>query len=251
MKKQFNIILLAFGLALGFMSCTAPEADKVSSLSSDSAIISAPKPDTVVTVPANPTETFKGNFNGQEIIFYHSDFQTYTLSMGGAVTSGHLNTERGYGDDRGATVYVLDDDKPKKEQKYFVRTPTGSVYMLDNDRYVLDEAIFDRAPGKVKPKVKKTEEPPVKAVTEVKKKEPAAEKPVKKKRKSKKRRSKAVSPKKSLPQHDAVVKKEPAKKVSKATKKKKVVRKTKKKSRKKKSRKTKSAEPAAPAASGQ
>src|SRR4051812_39728364 len=58
------------------------------------------------------TEKFVGRYDDQEVIFKQKNYQTYTLTMGDLVTSGSMNTERGYGDDRDATVYVLDFDKP-------------------------------------------------------------------------------------------------------------------------------------------
>ncbi len=157
------------------------------------------------------TETFKGSYNNQEILFYHQNFQTYTLNMAGTITSGTLNTERGYGDDRDATVYVL----PQQEQKYFVRSPGGSVYMLDKNRYVVDDAYFELAKaGVAKPTLgsKTAAEKVVKKKTIVKKQS------VKKTKRKKKSATKKVSKSKK--------KKKPAKKSRKKTSKKKVVKKT-------------------------
>jgi hypothetical protein len=57
------------------------------------------------------------------------DYQTYELteSYRGArqeketIQIGNLNTERGFGKDKNATVFVTDHDKQKSLQKYFVR----------------------------------------------------------------------------------------------------------------------------------
>lgn len=91
------------------------------------------------------TETFRGSLNDKEVVFSHSNYQTYVLKTGDESNSGKMNTERGYGDDRDATVYVLNSDKPKAEQQYFVRNSNGSVYMLDKDRFVVDGAVFELA----------------------------------------------------------------------------------------------------------
>jgi len=58
-----------------------------------------------------------------------SDFQAYELSeeytgsrqQKQTIRTGKLNTERGYGKDRNATLFITDYDKPASEQKYFVR----------------------------------------------------------------------------------------------------------------------------------
>ena len=44
---------------------------------------------------------------------------------------GNLNTERGYGKDDDATVYILNFDKPESEQTRFVRYSNGNVAMFD------------------------------------------------------------------------------------------------------------------------
>lgn len=211
-----------------------------------------------LSLPQNPTESFKGVYNEKEVVFTHSDYTTYTLSMGGVLTSGNLNTEKGYGDDRNATVYVLNPDKSKNEQMCFVRTPSGSVYMLDQDRFVLDDATFEtaKAPG-VKPPVtekkeEKKAEPKPEVAKQVEKKaeaKPAAEKKTKKKSGSKtgKSKTKAKAASKDLEQKAVAEKKAPAKKATKTSKKKK----KKKAARKKSSKKKKSNATPAPAAEKQ
>ena len=49
---------------------------------------------------------------------------------------GSLNTERGFGDDKDATVFILDHDKDAAKQRFFVRY-TGEddvIKALDKDR---------------------------------------------------------------------------------------------------------------------
>jgi hypothetical protein len=166
-----------------------------------------------------PTETFRGTYKNQEILFSHRNYQSYTLTTAGQVRNGHLNTERGYGDYTDATLYVLDDDKPEKEQKYFVRTTAGSVFMLDKDRYVVDEAVFNLV-ADVTPK-------PVlaKKLVAIKtaKKNPVVKKPALRK----------TSVNKNI-KKSRVAKKTSTKKFSKSSKKKKPVRSARKRKHKKK-----------------
>ena len=82
----------------------------------------------------HPTESFEGEVDDTRIIFMHRNFTAYRLSHGGMVTTGNLNTERGFDDDRDATVYVLDYDKPETNQKRFVRGTTGEFFMLDSSQ---------------------------------------------------------------------------------------------------------------------
>jgi hypothetical protein len=224
LKLRFYIFPLFYLLVFGMVSCSESgekmplQVTPVDSVSNTPVI-----KDTAAPVP--PTETFKGTYNDKEIVFSHKDFQSYTLSTASVATSGTMNTERGYGDDRDATVYVLNSDKPKSEQKYFVRTSQGSVYMLDQDRYVVDDAVFKpvgatavKPPAAKKPEVAKSEE----------------KKPVAKKQNIKKKTA-GKDTLKSEPK----VKKAPAKKTIKSAKKKKPVKKASKKHRKKSHKKKK------------
>jgi hypothetical protein len=180
-----------------------------------------------------PTETFRGTYQEKEVVFSHVDFKSYSLNMGGVLSSGALKTERGYGDDPNATVYVLNSDKPKNERNYFVRTPTGSVYMLDDGRYVMDDATFEPVTGAAikppiaeKPNVEKTVKEKAVAKKPVVSEKPNVEKTVKEKAVVKKPKVKKSTKKK---------------RISKTKKKKKPVKKAKKKNRKKKKSVSKSA----------
>jgi hypothetical protein len=134
------ISILASVFLLSSISCSDPAQKAIMSAADSAQFVG--KKDSIEVV--NATETFRGDFKNQEVIFTHQNFQTYTLNIGGETMTGHLNTERGYGDDPDATVYVLNDDKPVIDRRYFARTPSGSVYMLDKDRYVMEDAWFDR-----------------------------------------------------------------------------------------------------------
>jgi hypothetical protein len=86
------------------------------------------------TAFSHPTEEITGTVNGSALRFVHSGFTQYSLERDGQVMSGHLNTERGHGGDRDATVYVLNDDQPVSAQLCFVRYTSGRVAMLDSAR---------------------------------------------------------------------------------------------------------------------
>ena len=57
---------------------------------------------------------------------------------------GSANTERGFENDRNATVYVLNDDKPEEQQIYFVRKTgvDGILTKLDEHRHLIPNAIL-------------------------------------------------------------------------------------------------------------
>ncbi len=220
-------------LAIGLSSCTPSEKPADQPIATDT--IAPTLPRDTLSLPKNPTESFKGSYNEKEVLFTHLDYTSYTLSMGGVLTKGNLNTEKGYGDDRNATVYVLNPDKPKNEQMYFVRTPSGSVYMLDQDRFVYDDAVFEpvKAPGLKPPaaETKKAEpksdsKPEPKPVVEKKtESKPAAEKKAEKKSSVKKAKNKTKAKtsaqSKDSKEKAAPAKKTPAKKATKTSKKKK------------------------------
>jgi copper homeostasis protein (lipoprotein) len=81
----------------------------------------------------------------QTTIRVSADYQTYEMNkiyLGKDLSensSGMLNTERGFENDRNATLFVLDADKPRQEQQYFVRLTDDTVngYMLDSHMTLL------------------------------------------------------------------------------------------------------------------
>lgn len=217
-------------VALMLAACSAPEKPAEGALpAGDSTSTLAPvaNDSTTATMLDTPTETFEGTYLGKPLLFSHKDFQKFTFKEGDQVWSGAMNTEKGYGDDRSATVYVLNSDKPKAEQKYIVRSSNGSVYLLDQDRFVVDDAAFNpvkmavAAKPAAKPaETKQTSASPTEAKAEKSKPAAAKKSSAKKKVAAKAKKKKAV-----------VAKKAPAKKSVKAKKKKKkkAVRKARKK----------------------
>ena len=60
----------------------------------------------------NPSEIFAGTIDGNSIVFEQKEYTKYRLEINGKVSEGELNTERGFGDDIDATIYVLNWNKP-------------------------------------------------------------------------------------------------------------------------------------------
>ncbi|MFC0186454.1 copper homeostasis protein (lipoprotein) [Pseudarcicella hirudinis] len=56
------------------------------------------------------------------------------------VETGNVNTERGFGKDEDATLYILNWDKAETEQRYFVRLSKkpGQLTMLDRSKNLID-----------------------------------------------------------------------------------------------------------------
>lgn len=82
------------------------------------------------------TEEYFGVLDGKNTTLTITSYIAYALSEEGAVAlrTGEVNTERGFGDDENATVYVLDYKKGEKEQTRFVRLsndPT-KLFLLEN-----------------------------------------------------------------------------------------------------------------------
>ncbi len=92
----------------------------------------------------SPTEIFSGDIDGKPVSFEHDSFTRYRLTVGGVGTMGELNTERGFGDDIDATVFVLDWNKPESEQMYFVRlsSDSTSIVELDSARTLTSNKLF-------------------------------------------------------------------------------------------------------------
>ena len=85
------------------------------------------------------SERFTGTVKGMKIIFEHDHFLHYRLSVNGTVTTGELNTERGFGSDENATLFILNPSAPEKEQKYFVRLSSGKIRMLDQHKKIIQD----------------------------------------------------------------------------------------------------------------
>ncbi len=84
--------------------------------------------------PDTSSECFYGRVKGVSIIFEHQGYTTFRMKEDGELSEGALNTERGFGGDFDATVYVIHFDKPEAEWRYLVRYSSGRVVMLDSDR---------------------------------------------------------------------------------------------------------------------
>ncbi len=91
-----------------------------------------------------PTESYSGFVKGTEVVFEHLNYTRYRLKLDDEITEGELNTERGFGDDANATLYILNHDRPESEHAYFVRYSNGDLVMLDPDRKPLEKARFTK-----------------------------------------------------------------------------------------------------------
>lgn len=87
-----------------------------------------------------PTERFSGIINGESIMFQHADYVQYMLVRGNESRTGELNTERGFGDDMNATVYVLYSDDGLELEKFVRLTNNpGTLYRLNDEQYKNNE----------------------------------------------------------------------------------------------------------------
>lgn len=91
-------------------------------------------PKTSLYSPEKGSECFYGTVKGIAIVFEHQDYTKFRMTENGKLVEGALNTERGFGDDPDATVYVLNFGQPEEEWRYIVRYSSGRVVMLDQDR---------------------------------------------------------------------------------------------------------------------
>ncbi len=81
------------------------------------------------------TERYAGRVDRVSVVFEHQDYTQYRLQTNDQVRTGELNTERGYGDDIDATVYILNWQQPEREQSRYVRLTVepDHLYWLDSE----------------------------------------------------------------------------------------------------------------------
>jgi hypothetical protein len=94
-----------------------------------------------------PTEIFSGTLKNKAFRFEHFRYTTYRLSTGSTWRSGKLNTERGYKNDRNATVYVLDHEGPENAQIHLVRSSAGGLHLLDGNGLIDTSAHLQATPN--------------------------------------------------------------------------------------------------------
>lgn len=85
------------------------------------------------------TERYAARVDRVDVVFEHKNYVAYRLRTNGLVREGELNTERGFGDDPDATVYVLNWKKSEGEQMYYVRLTSdpAHLYVLDGNREII------------------------------------------------------------------------------------------------------------------
>lgn len=92
-----------------------------------------PEATTTPLAPQMPTERYSAQVDRVKVLFEQWDYTRYRLQTNELVREGAMNSERGFGDDPDATVYVLNWDKPEGEQIRYVRLTAepGRLYALD------------------------------------------------------------------------------------------------------------------------
>ncbi len=93
----------------------------------------------VTNVKSSATERYAARVDRVDVVFEQWEYTKYRLTTNGMVREGELNSERGYGDDVNATVYVLNWQKPEGEQMRYVRLtedPTH-LFILDGNREII------------------------------------------------------------------------------------------------------------------
>lgn len=123
------IVLGIAGFNLWYKSIIITEKDAMSDLPE----ITLPKEE------IDFTERYAARVDRVDVLFEQKDYTTYRLTTNGLVREGELNTERGFGDDPDATVYVLNWRKPEGEQIYYVRLTSDPthIYVLDGNREMI------------------------------------------------------------------------------------------------------------------
>ncbi|MBY0538291.1 hypothetical protein K2P47_02745 [Patescibacteria group bacterium] len=83
-----------------------------------------------------PTERYSAQVDRVKVIFEQWDYTRYRLQTNELVREGEMNSERGFGDDPDATVYVLNWQAPEGEQIRYVRLTTepGYLYAVDGNQ---------------------------------------------------------------------------------------------------------------------
>ncbi len=99
-------------------------------------------PEDEMTEWTDATETYTGTVKGVEMTFQHKDTLQFRLNVAGEVIEGELDTEKGFGGDAGALVYILNIDRPEAEQAYFVKFSTGEFRMLDQYHRPIERSHF-------------------------------------------------------------------------------------------------------------
>jgi hypothetical protein len=86
-----------------------------------------------------PTERYSAQVDRVKVLFEQWDYTRYRLQTNELVREGEMNSERGFGDDPDATVYVLNWQAPEGEQIRYVRLTAepGYLYALDGYQNII------------------------------------------------------------------------------------------------------------------
>ena len=91
------------------------------------------------SVGAASYERYSARVDRVDVVFEQRDYTQYRLTTNDLVREGELNTERGFGDDEDATVYVLNWRQPEGEQMRYVRLTEepDRIYILDSNQEII------------------------------------------------------------------------------------------------------------------
>jgi hypothetical protein len=140
MKKILFVALpaLAIALLMGFIvldSQSEPEkVPEVIQQETTELVEIKPTEETV-----DYTERYSARVDRVDVVFEQKDYTSYRLTTNELVREGELNTERGFGDDPDATVYILNWRKPVGEHIYYVRLTSEpeKIFVLDSNREII------------------------------------------------------------------------------------------------------------------
>jgi hypothetical protein len=91
------------------------------------------------STPEVPTERYSAQVDRVKVLFEQWDYTRYRLQTNELVREGEMNSERGFGDDSDATVYVLNWQAPEGQQIRYVRLSAepGYLYALDGYQNII------------------------------------------------------------------------------------------------------------------
>lgn len=148
MYLYYNIQMIALRILISLLvACAFIGGALVYQATFDSEMTPAPEtaqeaePDTTETnAPwTDATERYSARADRVDVVFEHKDYTHYRLQTNELMRTGDLNTERGFGDDIDATVYVLNWREPEGAQIRYVRLtsePTH-LYILDSNQEIV------------------------------------------------------------------------------------------------------------------
>ena len=137
MKK---LLLVVFGIGIVLTSVILVWNKKIDTIPLSNAVVAVPVvkesvSDQTDTIEKVPTERFSAQVDRVKVIFEQWDYTRFRLQTNDLVREGEMNSERGFGDDPDATLYVLNWHKTEGERIYYVRLTAEPQYLYVVDSY--------------------------------------------------------------------------------------------------------------------